>query len=49
MMIAAASMILAITSKCAVVITGCSRKPHRISAVRQTTMAKPEYMAPTTK
>ena len=49
MMSEAANMIFAITSKCASVISACRRKPQRNSAASSTTMAKPEYMAPTTK
>ena len=49
MMSEAASMILAMTSKCAIVIKASSRKPRRTPAASTTTMAKPEYIAPTTK
>ena len=49
MMIAAASMTFAMTSKCAIVMRLSMRKPQRTNAARHTTMAKPEYIAPTTK
>ena len=45
----AISMMSPIDSKCLVVTKSSSRRPHRISADSTTTMAKPEYMAPTTK
>ena len=37
------------TSKCSIVMSACRPKPQRTMAASTTTMAKPEYMAPTTK
>ena len=49
MMIEAASMTFAMTSKCSTVMSACSRSPSAPAAASTTTMAKPEYIAPTTK
>ena len=49
MTIEAISRILAITSKCRRVMIACRLRPQRNASASTTTMAKPEYIAPTTK